>query len=63
MARDAGGVTLEIADDGIGFDPEGDFRGHLGLRSMRERASKVGGILEVVGAPGEGVRICARVPL
>jgi PAS domain S-box-containing protein len=63
MVCDRGAVTLEIADDGIGFDPEGDFRGHLGLRSMQERASKVGGTLEVVSAPGEGTRIRAQVPL
>jgi signal transduction histidine kinase len=60
---DSGEVTLEIADDGVGFDPEGDFRGHLGLRSMQERALKLGGMLEVVSTPGEGARIRARIPL
>ncbi|MGI8910204.1 MAG: PAS domain S-box protein, partial [Rubrobacteraceae bacterium] len=28
------GITLEISDDGAGFDPSGDFPGHLGLHSM-----------------------------
>ena len=31
-------VDLEIADDGVGFDPNGSSPGHLGLRSMHERA-------------------------
>ena len=55
-------VVLEIADDGVGFDPNGGFPGHLGLRSMRERATGVGGSLEVVSARGRGTRIVARVP-
>jgi PAS domain S-box-containing protein len=56
-------VTLEVSDDGVGFEAEGDFPGHLGLRSMRERASRLGGTLEVESAPGRGTRICARIPI
>jgi len=56
-------MTLEISDDGVGFDPEGDFPGHLGLRSMRERALRLGGVLEVESSPGGGTRIRARIPL
>ena len=56
-------ITLEISDAGVGFDPRGDFPGHLGLRSMRERAQRVGGTLEVRSAPGTGTRIGARIPL
>jgi len=57
-----GTVVMEIADDGIGFDPEGPFPGHLGLRSMRERALAVGGSLEVVSSRGQGTRIVVTVP-
>ena len=56
-------ITLEISDDGIGFEPRGDFPGHLGLRSMRERAQRVGGTLEVQSAPGTGTRVRAGIPL
>jgi signal transduction histidine kinase len=35
----SGSITLKILDYGVGFDPTGDFAGHLGLRSMRERAA------------------------
>ncbi|CAN5670111.1 hypothetical protein BH24ACT18_BH24ACT18_20010 [soil metagenome] len=46
----------------MGFDPEGEFPGHLGLRSMRERAAPLGGTLEVESNPGRGTRIRARIP-
>jgi signal transduction histidine kinase len=59
---DARGTALEVSDDGAGFDPEGDFSGHLGLKSMRERAARLGGTLRVESAPGEGTRIRVRVP-
>ena len=54
--------TLGISDDGVGFDARNDFPGHLGLKSMRERATRLGGTLEVASEPGHGVRILARVP-
>jgi PAS domain S-box-containing protein len=60
---DDGGVRLAIADDGLGFEPEASFPGHLGLRSMRERALGVGGSLEIASAPGQGTRILVSVPL
>ena len=55
-------VVLEVADDGVGFDPNGSFPGHLSLRSMRERGTGVGGSLEVVSARGRGTRVVVRVP-
>jgi signal transduction histidine kinase len=62
LEADGGSVVLEIADDGVGFDPNGGFPGHLGLRSMHERALEVGGSLEVVSARGSGTRVVVRVP-
>jgi PAS domain S-box-containing protein len=56
------GLTLGISDDGVGFDSRKEFPGHLGLKSMRERATRLGGALEVASEPGQGVRIIARVP-
>ena len=54
-------VVLEIADDGVGFDPNGSFPGHLGLRSMHERATGVGGSMEVLSGRGRGTRVVVRV--
>ncbi|HEV2744056.1 MAG TPA: histidine kinase [Rubrobacter sp.] len=63
MESDSGRVTLEISDDGIGFDANGEFPGHLGLRSMRERVSRLNGRLKMESAPGKGTRICTHIPL
>lgn len=55
-------VTLEVSDDGVGFASEDAFPGHLGLRSMRERAGNVGGSVDVDSAPLQGTRIRIHVP-
>jgi signal transduction histidine kinase len=59
----SGHVTLDVSDDGIGFDPEGDFPGHLGLHSMRERTERLGGTLAVESASGKGTEIRACLPI
>ncbi len=56
-------VALTIQDNGVGFDPTGSFPGHLGLKSMRERATRLGGTLSFESAPGQGTRILARIPV
>ena len=56
------GIVLEVSDDGVGFDPSEDFPGHLGLRSMRERVSRLRGSLKIDSAPGTGTRLCASIP-
>lgn len=63
LSRDDEGFWVELTDDGQGFDSEGKFPGHLGLRSMRERAEHLGGSLEISSTPGEGTRIRVRIPL
>src|SRR6266700_4507478 len=54
LARQERGVFLEVCDNGKGFDPTGPFPGHLGVRSMRERVTKIGGTLTIKSAPGQG---------
>ena len=56
------GVMLEVRDDGAGFDPTASFPGHLGLQSMRERITNLGGRFEIESAPGAGTRIYVRIP-
>ena len=55
-------VMLEVRDNGAGFDPSRSFPGHLGLRSMRERAARAGGTLEIESAPRHGTSLRVRVP-
>ena len=59
----AGTLTLEISDDGRGFDPAQDPGEGFGLQSMRERLTRLGGRVEVESAPGEGTTITCVCPL
>ncbi len=64
LDRRGGGAVLRVSDDGSGFDPRIVRRAgrHLGLVSMRDRASGVGGTLTVESAPGKGTTIEMEVP-
>jgi signal transduction histidine kinase len=63
-----GTLTIEIEDDGQGFDPStlpppaARERG-LGLLGMRERVELLGGTLVLDSAPGRGARIAVSVPV
>jgi signal transduction histidine kinase len=57
-------VTLEIVDDGRGFDPvEAQELGGFGLRGMEERALRLGGELTVCSSPGKGTQVRMEVGL
>lgn len=55
-------ITLKVADDGCGMDPE-TMRPGMGLRGMRERVEALGGHLDVVTSPRRGTEIGAQVVL
>lgn len=58
-------VTLEVRDDGKGFDadhPPPPNSGHFGLFGMRERADKLHGDLTVTSGPGAGTVVRLVVP-
>jgi signal transduction histidine kinase len=64
LMQEGSSVTLEIADDGIGFLPSAaGGQGRLGLTTMRERALAEGWDLSIDSAPGKGtsIRIVAEV--
>jgi PAS domain S-box-containing protein len=50
-------VDLEVIDDGIGFDTNTPRVGGLGLQSMCDRASLLGGQLTIHSAPKKGSRV------
>ncbi|WP_328556326.1 MULTISPECIES: GAF domain-containing sensor histidine kinase [unclassified Streptomyces] len=64
LVRRGPGAVLHVMDDGSGFDPTAirSAGRHLGLVSMRDRASGVGGTLTVESAPGKGTMIEMEVP-
>ena len=50
-------MTVEVRDDGRGFDPQDVTQRHgLGLMLMRERVTEVGGEFELSTSPSEGPR-------
>ena len=57
-----GCVTVEIRDDGRGFDP-GEIGSGFGLIGMRERMALIHGSLEVRSRRDEGTWIIARMPV
>ncbi len=63
LVRQENEIILEVRDNGKGFDPTSSFPGHLGIRSMRERATKIGGTLTIESVPGRETCIGVRVPL
>ena len=63
------GLTLTIADDGIGFDLDGERNrpqrreSGYGLISMKDRIDKIGGTLTIDGRhPAGGTRVTATAP-
>ena len=66
LASDEEGLTLEVRDNGRGFDTEKEKRGRggrYGLVTMRGRADGVGGCLGIESSPGQGTIVRAEVPL
>ncbi len=55
---------IRVHDDGRGFDPDivGEIEDHVGLRIMRERATRAGGRVEVRSRPGAGTDVVLVVP-
>jgi PAS domain S-box-containing protein len=64
LSEDDGGFRLQIRDDGSGMDVERApaKRGHLGLRSMFDRAEVVGGRVVITSGGGNGTTVDAWIP-
>jgi len=59
---DQEGVTMEIQDDGRGFDMAAQPRRGLGLVGMAERARLLGGSAAVESEPGRGTLVRVHLP-
>jgi signal transduction histidine kinase len=61
-------VTLDVRDDGVGFDPSRAaptsprLDGGFGLIAMRQRLTGIDGTLEIESEPGSGTAVSASVP-
>jgi signal transduction histidine kinase len=58
LAKDGDAVTLDVLDDGVGFDVDAQATrpadGHFGLPLMSDAAREAGALLQVAAAPGHG---------
>ena len=55
-------VSLDVLDDGKGFEPRQVNGDGYGLAAMRQRLRQVGGGLEIESTPGDGTTVSASVP-
>jgi signal transduction histidine kinase len=57
-------LMLEIADDGVGFDPQAvtALEGGYGLRGIAERVALLDGAWNIVSQPGQGTRVQVHLP-
>ena len=57
-------IVGSVEDDGLGFHTQAlQPADHNGLKSMQERASLLGGTLDVSSTPGRGTTVTVTVPL
>ena len=60
LERRPGELRVQVDDDGVGIPAR--LRGGLGLASMRERATELGGSARFGSGPGGGGRVTVRLP-
>jgi two-component system, NarL family, nitrate/nitrite sensor histidine kinase NarX len=65
VERQDAAVRVRVEDRGRGFDPAmiATSGARFGLRSMKDRAERCGGTLEIVSAPGRGTCVTMVIPL
>ena len=56
------GVSIAIADNGNGFNPDSFSTDRNGLQNMRRRLQDIGGRLEINSRPGQGTTVLLFVP-
>lgn len=54
-------LSLEVSDNGVGMPTT--FTAGVGIYSMNERASEIGGTFELDSKPGKGTQITVTVPM
>jgi len=62
LTHDAQTLSIDVIDDGRGFDPHREYENHLGLKTMRERAVALGGVASIQSTPGAGAHVRTVLP-
>ncbi len=66
IAVDDGWLTVDVTDNGVGYNTGGVSRsivGHYGLLTMQQRARLAGGTCEINSHPGKGTSLRCTFPL
>jgi signal transduction histidine kinase len=61
LRQTEGELRFEVADDGVGFEPDTTTHG-TGLQGIADRLDALGGRFEIRAAPGEGTTLMGLVP-
>jgi signal transduction histidine kinase len=62
LERQGRQAVLTVEDDGVGMEPGTNSHGH-GLRNMRERAERLGGVLQIESDSGAGTKLKVTFPV
>jgi len=57
-----GRYVLEIRDNGMGFDANREYPGHLGMKSMLERTEQINGEFHIQSQPSKGTVVTVQLP-
>lgn len=57
-----GSYVVQVTDDGIGFNEKTNYTHSYGLSTMKERAQKLGGDLEVISKASMGTKVSIHIP-
>jgi signal transduction histidine kinase len=64
LLQNLGELLVEVRDDGRGFDPAcAAMAKSFGLLGMRERASLLGGSIDITSEPRQGTVVSLRIPV
>jgi signal transduction histidine kinase len=62
LQHEGDALVLSVRDNGVGFNPLQQFNGHIGLISMRERASECNARVDITSNQGVGSTIVVTLP-
>lgn len=63
VGEEGRGLSVEVVDDGVGFDPAAVATGAFGLEGIRRRARHFGAEACIESAPGKGTRVAVVFPV
>ena len=63
LAVSNGGMTIEVSDNGRGFEVKARQEAGNGLRNMAARMEEIGGQFQLRSLPVQGTTVCLHLPL